>query len=55
MRDFASTDGAPSVDIPMAMDDADQAFWAALDETPFVSMHHLSQLTHLSFVTVDRR
>jgi hypothetical protein len=49
------TDAASSVYIPTMIDDANQASLAALDETPFASIRHVSQLTHLSFSTVSRQ
>jgi hypothetical protein len=42
MRHSAPTDTAPSVVIPMVMDDADQGILAALDEIPFASIRCLS-------------
>jgi hypothetical protein len=49
---FAPTDAAPSVDIPVLIDDANPAVLELLGEISFGSIRHLSQLTHLSSATV---
>jgi hypothetical protein len=51
-RSSALIDAAPCIDIPMAMDDADQAIVAALNETLLASVSHLSRLIHLSSSTI---